>query len=47
MTKAYQLDRQGMGDNGVAVKANMSMANVKQSGRNQYATPRFARKMDL
>jgi len=38
MTQAYHQDRQGMSDNEVAVKANMSKTNVKQSGRNQHAT---------
>ncbi|OGS94003.1 MAG: hypothetical protein A3H31_02225 [Gallionellales bacterium RIFCSPLOWO2_02_FULL_57_47] len=49
MTKAYQIDRRGMSDNGVAVKAHIGEADVKlqSSGRNQHATPRFARKTDL
>lgn len=37
----------GMSDNKVAVKTNMSNANVKQGGRNQYTTTQFAHKMDF
>ena len=47
MTQTYRLYRQGMSDNKVAVKANMSNANVKQRGRNQYTTTQFAHKMDF
>lgn len=47
MTQTYRLYRQGMSDNKVAVKANMSNANVKQGGRNQYTTTQFAHKMDF
>jgi hypothetical protein len=38
MTQIYVLYRLGVSDNEVAVKANMSEANVKQSGLNQHAT---------
>ena len=45
----YRIDRRGVSDNGVAVKAHIGKADVKlrSSGRNQHATPRFARKMNL
>jgi len=46
-TKTYGLDRLGISDNEVALKANMSKVNVKRSGRNQHAPLRFARKMNL
>ncbi len=36
-----------MSDHEVALEANMSAANIKQSGRNQHVTPRFAYKKDL
>jgi len=38
-----------MSDNEVAVTAHIGEADVKlrSSGRNQHATPQFARKMDL
>jgi len=47
--ETYQMDRRGMSDNEVAVKAHIGVADVKlrSSGRNQHATPRFARKMNL
>lgn len=38
MTQTYVLYRLGVSDNEVAVKANMSETNVKQSDRNQHAT---------
>lgn len=47
MTQTYRLYRQGMSDNKVAVKANMSNANVKQGGWNQYTTTQFVHKMDF
>ncbi len=42
------MDRRGMNDNEVAVKAHIGEADVKlrSSGRNQHATPRFARIMN-
>ncbi|PKO42705.1 MAG: hypothetical protein CVU29_11565 [Betaproteobacteria bacterium HGW-Betaproteobacteria-22] len=47
ITQAYQIDRLGVSDNAVAVKANMSTASVKQSGRNQHTMERFALKINL
>ena len=43
------MDRRGMSDNEVAVKAHIGAADVKlrSSGRNQHATQRFARKNEL
>jgi len=39
--KIYQIDRQGISDNEVAVETFL------QVSRNQLVTPRFAQKMDL
>jgi hypothetical protein len=39
--ETYHIDRRGTNDNEVAVKTFL------QVSRNQHATPRFARKMDL
>lgn len=46
MVAAYRFDRKGVSEHGVAMKANLRFADVKQARLSQHATPRFAQKMD-